>query len=106
MNWGAGPALGPLAFSGYLMWLAAAALAWRHREHFFVWIEDEFSFFRRNFSRYIPVGPFYFRRDDSRFTAIPCSFFHSVRCFPLRRANGAAVLLLIGVLLFLLDFYI
>ena len=106
MNWGSGPALGPLAFSGYLFWMAAAALAWRHRADFFVWVEDEFSLFRRNFSRYTPVGPFYCRRNDSRLSAFPASFLHSVKSFPRRRINGAAILLFFGVLLFLLDFYI
>jgi hypothetical protein len=106
MNWGLGPALGMLAFSGYLLWMAAVALAWRHRQDFLVWMEDEVSLFRRNFSRYTPVGPFYCRRGESRFSAIPVSFFQSVKRFPRGRANGVAVLLLIGALLFLLDFYI
>ncbi|HTT33567.1 MAG TPA: hypothetical protein VMH48_08190 [Methylomirabilota bacterium] len=106
MNWGSGPTLGLLACSGYLLCVAAVALVWRQREIFFVWMEDEFSFFRRNFSRYTAVGPFYFRRSDSRLKAFPASFLHSVRSFPHRQINRAAILLFTGVVLFLLDFYI
>ena len=50
MNWGAGPALGLLAVSGYLLFLAGAALVWRKRGEFSVWVQDEISVFRRNFS--------------------------------------------------------
>ncbi|HYL85564.1 MAG TPA: hypothetical protein VE263_15115 [Candidatus Angelobacter sp.] len=106
MNWGFGPSLGILTASSYLFWLAAAALVWRHRQDFFTWVEDEFALFRRNFSRHTPVGPFYCPRGDSRLNAFPVSFLHSVKHFPRRRANTAMVLLLVGVLLFFLDFYI
>src|SRR5215472_14738808 len=100
MNWGVGPSLGILTASGYFLCLVAAALVWRHRGEFFSWFEDEFALFRRNFSRYTPVGPFYCRRGDSRLSAFPVSFVHSVKHFPRRRANPAVVLLLVGVLLF------
>jgi len=58
-----------------------------------VWFQDELSFFRRNFSRYTPAGPFYAIREDSRFKAIPVSFVHSITRFPRRRINGPAILL-------------
>jgi hypothetical protein len=106
MIWGTGPALGLLAFIGYLLGMAGAVLAWRNREDFSIWVQDEISIFRRNFSRYTPVGPFYCRREESRFNALPASFLHSLKRFPHSRVNGAAVLLLVGVLLFFLDFYI
>ena len=106
MNWGFGPSLGLLTVSGYLLWMAAAVLVWRHRQEFFVWVEDEFALFRRNFSRHTPVGPFYCRREDSRLYAFPESFLHSVRHFPHRRANAALALTIVGLLLFFLDFYI
>lgn len=79
---------------------------WRSRGDFFVWFEDELSFFRRNFSRYTPAGPFYAIREDSRFKAIPVSFFHSITRFPRRRINGPAILLIMGFLLFALDFFV
>src|SRR6266480_4787502 len=64
MNWGAGPALGLLTVSGYLLSLAGAALVWRKRGEFSVWVQDEISVFRRNFSRYTPAGPFYAIREE------------------------------------------
>lgn len=106
MNWGIGPALGLLAFLGYLLCMAGAVLVWRSRENLSVWVQDEIAVFRRNFSRYTPVGPFYCRREESRLYAFPASFLHSLKSFPRSRINGAAVLLFVGALLFLLDFYI
>jgi hypothetical protein len=106
MNWGTGPALGLLTVSGYLLFLAGAALMWRSRGDFFVWFHDELSFFRRNFSRYTPAGPFYAIREQSRFKAIPVSFVGSIARFPRRRINGPAILLFLGFLLFILDFFV
>ncbi len=106
MNWGTGPALGLLTVSGYLLFLAGAVLVWRSRGDFFVWFQDELSFFRRNFSRYTPAGPFYAIREDSRFKAIPVSFVRSITRFPRSRINRPAVLLFLGFLLFLLDFFV
>jgi hypothetical protein len=106
MNWGAGSTLGLLSVSGYLLFMAGAALMWRSRGDFFVWFQDELSFFRRNFSRYTPAGPFYAIREESRFKAIPVSFVHSITRFPRRRINGPAILLMLGLLLFALDFFI
>jgi hypothetical protein len=106
MNWGAGSTLGLLSVSGYLLFMAGAALMWRSRGDFFVWFQDELSFFRRNFSRYTPAGPFYAIREKSRFKAIPVSFVHSITRFPRRRINGPAILLMLGLLLFALDFFI
>src|SRR6266851_8803210 len=59
MNWGAGPALGPLTFIGYFLFAIGAALVWRNRDNFSIWVHDEISLFRRNFSRYTTIGPFY-----------------------------------------------
>src|SRR5437763_6962321 len=106
MNWGAGPALGLLTVFGYLLFLAGARLAWRSRGDFSVWFHDELSFFRRNFSRYTPAGPFYAIREDSRFKAIPACFFHSLSHLPRSCINGGPILLLIGLLLFVLDFFV
>jgi hypothetical protein len=106
MYWGSGPELGLLTTSGYLFFLAGAATMWRRRWDFFIWFHDELSFFRRNFSRYTPAGPFYTLREESRLRAIPDSFFGSITRFPRRRVNGAAILFFLGFLLFLLDFFV
>lgn len=106
MIWGAGPALGLLTFCGYLLFLIGAIIVWRNRSTFLVWVQDEISFFRRSFSRYVPLGPFYIPRGQSRFKAVPNYVVSSFLRLPRTSINGGAVLLLVGVLLFLLDFYI
>src|SRR5947199_299616 len=88
MSWGAGQALGLLTVFGYLLFLAGATLLWRNRADFFVWFNDELSFFRRNFSRYTPAGPFYAIREESRFRAIPVSFVRSIFFFPHTPTTG------------------
>src|SRR6267378_3112111 len=93
MNWGAGPALGLLAFFGYLLLLTGATLLWRNRGEFSVWIQDEISVFRRNFSRYTPVGPFYAIREESRFKAIPTSFVRSLSRLPRSHVECDAIVM-------------
>jgi hypothetical protein len=106
MYWGAGSALGLLTFLGYVLLAMGAARVWRNRDDFSVWVQDEISIFRRTFSRYTPVGPFYSLREESRFKAIPTSFIGSLSRLPRSRVNGGAALLMIGLLLFLLDFFV
>src|SRR3984893_861204 len=106
MYWGAGPTLGLLTFLGYLLLAMGAAQVWRKRGDLAVWVQDEISIFRRTFSRYTPVGPFYSLREESRFKAIPTSFIASLSRLPRSHVNGGAVLLMIGLLLFLLDFFL
>jgi hypothetical protein len=106
MYWGAGPELGLLTCIGYLLLAMGAALVWRNRGDFSIWMHDEISIFRRTFSRYTPVGPFYMLREESRFKAIPTSFIRNLTRLPRSRFNGAAALLMVGMLLFLLDFFV
>lgn len=106
MYWGAGPELGLLTCVGYLLLATGGTLVWRNRGEFSVWMHDEISIFRRTFSRYTPVGPFYMLREESRFKAIPTSFIRNLTRLPRSRFNGAAALLMIGMLLFLLDFFV
>lgn len=106
MIWGAGPALGLLTFCGYLLFLIGAIIVWRSRSSFLVWVQDEISFFRRSFSRYVPLGPFYIPRRQSRFKAVPNYVARSFLRLPRTNINGGAVLLFLGLLLFLLDFYV
>jgi hypothetical protein len=106
MFWGAGPALGLLTFCGYLLFLFGAAMMWRNRSHFLLWVQDEVSFFHRSLSRHIPAGPFYIPRSESRFKSVLHCMRNSVERFPRNSIYGGAVLLLAGLLLFILDFFI
>lgn len=106
MFWGIGPSLGLLTFVGYFLFMMGAAAAWRRREDLSVWVHDEISMFRRSFSRYITIGPFYSRRRDSRLKGIPSSFFRFLKRLTISRINGAIVLFLIGFLLFVLDLFV
>lgn len=106
MIWGTGPALGFLTFCGYLFFLLGSILVWRNRSNFLVWVQDEISFFHRSFSRYVPLGPFYIPRAQSRFKAVPNYVVSSFLRLPRSSIHGGAVLLFVGLLLFLLDFYI
>jgi len=106
MHWGAGPGLGLLTFFGYLLLATGALLVWRNRDDFYVWFQDEISVLRRSFSRYTPVGPFYILREESRIRAIPTSFIRNLTRLPRSRFNSAAALLMVGMILFLLDFFL
>jgi hypothetical protein len=104
--WGSGPALGLLTSCGYLLFVVGAARMWRNRNNFLAWVQNEVSFFHDSFSRYIPLGSFYIPREESRFKAVPRYVLSSLSRLPRSSINGGAFLLLIGLLLFLLDFYI
>jgi hypothetical protein len=105
-TWGAGPALGLLTFLGYAVFVLGAFFLWRNRAEFTFWVDDELTTLRRNFSRYVPAGPFYERRGESRLRVIPVSFFHSVTQLPRRRFSWGAFLLFLGLFLFVLDFFV
>jgi hypothetical protein len=107
MYWGAGSAIGLLTVLGYLAFAIGAVLVWRNRNDFSMWVHDEFGMFRRSLSRYVVVGPFYSRREESRLKAIPLQFVGSLNRFPRRHINPAAfIFLFIGAALFILDFFI
>jgi len=107
MNWGTGPALGLLTFCGYLLFLFGGAMVWRNRSNFLLWVQDEISFFHRSFSRFTPAGPFYIpRSESSRIKEVPHYVLNSLTRLPRTSISGGAILLFVGVLLFLLDFYI
>ncbi|PYT62273.1 MAG: hypothetical protein DMG35_07935 [Acidobacteria bacterium] len=106
MIWGTGPALGLLTFCGYLLFLIGAGIVWRNRNNFLAWVQNEVSFFHRSFSRYTPLGPFYIPREESRFKVLPNYVLNSLSRLPRTSINGGTVLLLIGLVLFFLDFYI
>lgn len=106
MYWGSGPALGLLTCIGYAVFVVGAYSLWRHRAEFAFWMDNEISTLRRNFSRYVPAGPFYERRGESRLRVIPASFFHSMTQLPRRRFSWGALLLFLGLFLFVLDFFV
>ena len=106
MTWGTGPALGLLTICGYLLFLFGAAIMWRNRGNFLVWVQDEISFFQRSFSRYTPVGSFYIPRSASRFKSFTNYVLNSLTRLPRTSINAGAALVLVGLVLFLLDFYI
>jgi len=62
--------------------------------------------FSPKFLRYTPVGPFYAIREESRFKAIPTSFVRSLSRLPRSRINAGPILLFVGFLLFILDFFV
>jgi len=104
--WGSGPALGFLTLLGYCAFVLGAFSLWRHRSEITFWMDDELSAFRRNLCRYVPSGPFYERRGESRLFVVPAGLFQSVRQLPRRRFSWGAFLLVLGVFLFALDFYL
>jgi hypothetical protein len=106
MYWGSGPGLGLLTLLGYVAFTMGAALVWRRRDDFSIWIQDEFGAFRRSLSRYTVIGPFYGIREESRFKAVPSQFFSSLSRFPRRHIHPAFILLFLGAVLFFLDFFI
>ena len=105
-HWGDGPALGLLTCLGYCVFLLGSLYLWRHRQELSLWAEDEFSAFRRNLSRFESVGPFYLPRTESRLRVIPAGFLHSVSRMPRRHFTLGVSLLILGLLLFALDFFI
>jgi hypothetical protein len=106
MYWGAGPTLGLLTLLGYVVFMLGAALFWRRRSHVSVWAHDEFGAVRRSLSRYTVIGPFYSRRQESRLVAVPLQCLSSLGRFPRRHINPAFILLFIGAILLMLDFFI
>lgn len=106
LNWGSGPSLGLLTFVGNFLFLFGAFFLWRRRNEFSSWMQSEVATLRRNLSRHVPAGPFYEPRLESRLRVIPAGFYRSVLQFPRTQFSWAAFLLLLGLALFLLDFFI
>jgi hypothetical protein len=69
-------------------------------------MDNEVSLLRRNLSRYVPAGPFYEPRGESRLRVIPASFLNSVTQLPQCRFSWGAFLLMLGAFLFFLDFFV
>ena len=106
LYWGAGSNLGFLTCLGYCVFLLGACYLWRCRGEFVFWVDNELSAFRRNLSRYVPSGPFYQPRGESRLLTVPAGLFQSALQLPRRRFSWGAFLLFLGLFLFVLDFFI
>ena len=106
MYWGAGPALGLLTLLGYVAFAVGAALMWRNRGDFSIWVHDEFGAFRRSLSRYTVIGPFYGLRGESRLKAVPACVVGSLRRIPRSPITGGMILVFLGPALVLLDFFL
>ncbi|HMI52104.1 MAG TPA: hypothetical protein VK525_11360 [Candidatus Saccharimonadales bacterium] len=106
MYWGSGPELGILTTLGYSLFVVGAALIWRTRAVFAVWVQEEFALLRRSLSRHTEVGPFYGLREESRLRTVPVCVVRSLSRIPHTRVSPVAYLLLLGPLLFFLDFFI
>ena len=105
-DWGSGSSLGLLTLLGYGACVVGLVSLWRCRQEFAAWIETEACLFRRRFSRYVVVGPFYGPRTESRIWLLPASFVHWLTRLSQRRFTWAAILLCIGLTLFVLDFFV
>jgi hypothetical protein len=105
MHWGSGHELGFLTLLGYLSFVFGALLVWRGRDHIYVWVHDEVGAYRRTLSRYIPIGPFYGPREESRLKIIPFQMVRTLSAIPRSRYSYGAFLMFLGPLLVMLDFF-
>lgn len=106
MVWGSGSALGVLAILGYLLFAAGSVLLWYHRWAVPIWMNDEMGAMRRNLIRHAVFGSLGGLREEARFKLTPTGFLRRLGRLPRRRVNRGAILLTIGLFLFLLDFLI
>jgi hypothetical protein len=106
MHWGTGSTLGVLTFLGYVAFVIGAVVLWRRRDDVFTGLGDEASALRRSLSRHEPLGPFYSRRERSRLRTAPPHLFRTFTRVTRSRLTWAALLLLLGPLLVVLDFLV
>ena len=106
MYWGEGADLGFLTIMGHVLFAIGAALVWRRRDEAAAWLEDAIGEMRRNMSRHAPVGPFYTPREESGLKTIPSSFARSLSAIPRSPMSPAFVLVVLGPLLVILDFFV
>jgi hypothetical protein len=104
--WGAGNTLGLLTFLGYLAFVIGATIVWRGRDDIFIWLVDEAGSLRRNLSRHQPAGPFYSPREGSRLRTTPTHLVRTFSRVTRSRLSWAALLMLLGPVLVVLDFFV
>jgi hypothetical protein len=106
MYWGAGAELGFLTVMGHVFFAVGAALVWRRRDEVAAWLQDAIGDMRRNMSRHAPIGPFYIPRLESGLKTIPSSFARTLSGIPRSPVSPAFVLVVLGPLLVILDFFV
>jgi hypothetical protein len=106
MIWGGGSALGFLAVVGYTVFSSGAILLWLNRVDLPTWINDEFGAVRRSVIRYAVSGSGHGLREEIACKACPTGFSRSLGRLMRRRINRGAILLAVGPLLFILDFFL
>lgn len=106
MNWGVGPSLGLLTMIGYAVFVAGAAHLWYNRGDVTAWLHDETGAIRRRFARRVSVAGGGSLREEAQFKVLPGRFFRHIGGVRRRRINRGAILLLVGPLLLLLDFFV
>ncbi len=104
--WGSGPALGLLTFVGNLAFVIGAVVLWRSRDAIFLWLDDEACSLRRDLSRHQPLGPFHSPREESRLKTTPSHLVRTLSRVSRSRLSWAALLLFLGPLLIVLDFFV
>jgi hypothetical protein len=106
MYWGAGSAFGFLTLLGYLSFVAGAYLAWLGRDDVFIWLEDEVHTIRRDLSRHTAIGPFYSPKKHSSFRYTPYNLARSFARIPRSRIGWGAILMFVGPMLVVVDFFV
>jgi hypothetical protein len=106
MHWSSGPSLRLLTVFGYLLFVCGAALLWRQRNFLNLWARDEYGSLRRGVSRHAAHGGAIGLREDARFKIFPGCFLPSLEPSRRMRINRAALLVLTGPILFLLDLFV
>jgi hypothetical protein len=104
--WGSGHTLGLLTFVGYLAFVVGFIFLWRGRDVIFLWLDDEASSLRRNLSRLEPRGPFYSPREASRLKTAPSHLVRALSRVRRSHLSWPALLMFIGPVLIILDFFV
>jgi hypothetical protein len=106
MYWGSGSALGFLSLLGYAFFATGAVLLWYNRLEVPTWVNDEVGAIRRSLTRHAVAGGFAGLREETRLKLAPSGFLRQLGRLPRRQINRGAILLAVGMALFLMDFFI
>ena len=101
MFWGSGSAPGFLSVLGYVLFAAGSILLWYNRLEVPMWMNDEIGAIRRSLIRHAVVGGPGGLREKTRFKPTPSGFLRRLGRLPRRRINRGAILLTVGLFLYL-----